>query len=812
MSLSILHNVSAAVANRLLAVNDAGVSRSVARLSAGTRVLAARDDAAALAIGSGLRAEVASLKQASVNAGQAASMLQIADGAAAQIDKLLVRMGSLAVQSGSDQVSDVERAMLDTEFQTLSAEVDRIAKSTEFSDRKLLEGDVDNGVVFTIRSDVANGALKLAGAALELGDSFSQADLIAGRVTYSHDGSATASDRLIVSVADGNGNVIGTLAGEGSRDLFETAEYEAGTGLDNVFASTAYARGATGQGVTVAVIDSGIDLDHPDFQTNLVGAVDLKDDTVDGLFYDFPANSFTAGGGEIGRISLADFDAGVDLFTTGLVPTFNVTGTADAAVATLNAGGVDYRATVNLNTGGVSQTLGFTLTEVSGTKTVDITVNADLDTGAITSTGPLLVQFSTPTTADGNDDNPGPDAGHGTHVAGIIAAERNGDGTHGIAYNARLLAVNVGEDGGGVDFRNVADGIDYAVANGADVINLSLGGAGSFTPLSDAISRAVNAGVVVVASTGNDSLNEPAFPASFAIDPDARGMLIAVAATDDDNALASFSNKAGVVADFTVTAPGVAIISTTNDGLTGSNSGTSMSAPMVSGAIALLRETFTDLSGQEIANLLMRSTDDLGEAGADRTFGRGLINLDKATASQLALSFNISATATVTGSVNVASEATVALDRVLLDYTDAYEGRVDVADRGFTYKVGTGTEESDRLDIAIGALTANALSLDTASIATAAGAEQASDAVTAALDTLVQVRSRIGASQNRLAIAINSLAAMTENTEAARSQLLDLDIAQGMMQFTSEQILTQASVSMVAQANQQAQLLLRLLN
>ena len=84
--------------------------------------------------------------------------------------------------------------------------------------------------------------------------------------------------------------------------------------------------------------------------------------------------------------------------------------------------------------------------------------------------------------------------------------------------------------------------------------------------------------------------------------------------------------------------------------------------------------------------------------------------------------------------------------------------------------------------------------------------------MTAALDTLVQVRSRIGASQNRLAIAINSLAAMTENTEAARSQLLDLDIAQGMMQFTSEQILTQASVSMVAQANQQAQLLLRLLN
>ena len=134
MSLSILHNASAAVANRILAANEAGVSRSVARLSAGMRVIAARDDAAALAIGSGLRAEVASLKQASVNAGQAASMLQIADGAAAQIDKLLVRMRSLAVQSSSAQISDVERAMLDTEFQSLTSELDRIAKSTDSGD------------------------------------------------------------------------------------------------------------------------------------------------------------------------------------------------------------------------------------------------------------------------------------------------------------------------------------------------------------------------------------------------------------------------------------------------------------------------------------------------------------------------------------------------------------------------------------------------------------------------------------------------------------------------------------------------------
>ncbi|MGF1611598.1 MAG: S8 family serine peptidase [Kiloniellales bacterium] len=812
MSLSILHNASAAVANRLLASNDAQVSRSVAQLSAGTRVLSARDDAAALAIGSRLRAEVASLVQASVNAGQAASMLQIADGAAAQIDNILVRMKALAVQAGSDQISNVERGMLDTEYQTLASELDRIARSANFNGNNLLEGDVEGGIVYTVRSGVESGTVKLAGKILGLGDSFTEADLIAGRVTYTHDGSATTNDRLILSISDSQGKVIGRQAGELDRTQFQTQEYAASTALDNIAASSAYARGATGAGVTVAVIDTGIDLDHPEFQTNLVLAVDLKDDTVEGLFYSIPGGSFvSAGGGEVNQIDLLAFDPGVDLFTSGIVPTLDITGTADAAVITLNAGGVEYRATYNMNTGGVAMQLGYTLTEVGGSRTIDIALTSDFDAGGITSAGSILVQFDTPTTPDGNDDNLGPDAGHGTHVAGIIAAEKNGSGTHGVAYNARLIAVNIGEDGGGLDQRNLADAIDFAVANGADVINLSLGGSSIIAAVESAITRAVNAGVIIVASTGNDALDDPAFPAAFAIDPAARGMLIAVTATDNENELASFSNKAGLIRDFTVAAPGVAIISTTNDGATGSMSGTSMAAPMVSGAVALLREKFTDLSGHEIANLLFTSTDDLGLPGTDGTYGRGLINLNKATASQIALSFNISAINVVGGAVNVASEATVAIDRGVLRYTDAYVGRIEVANRSFTYKVGTGVSEADRLSVAIGSLTANSLELDDTSIGTGAGAETASKRVTAALDRLVAVRAEIGASQKRLAVATSNLAAMTENTEVARSALLDLDIAQGMMQFTSQQILTQASIGMAAQANQQAQLLLRLL-
>jgi flagellin len=103
-------------------------------------VLSAKDDAASLAIGSRLNTEVNALRQASVNAGQAISMLQIADGSMARATDVLTRMKTLAVQAGSGQLGATERNMLNTEYQSLLAEVDRIASDTEFNGVKLVNG------------------------------------------------------------------------------------------------------------------------------------------------------------------------------------------------------------------------------------------------------------------------------------------------------------------------------------------------------------------------------------------------------------------------------------------------------------------------------------------------------------------------------------------------------------------------------------------------------------------------------------------------------------------------------------------------
>ena len=153
MALNVISNFAANVAHRNLIVNDRMQTASLAKLSSGTRVVSAKDDAASLAIGSRLNAEVQAQKQAQVNAIQASSMLQVADGAMAKVSDILVRMKTLAVQAGSGQLSDTERSFLDTEYQSLLSEIDRIAADTEFNGVSLINGSSGTTTVLNGQSD-----------------------------------------------------------------------------------------------------------------------------------------------------------------------------------------------------------------------------------------------------------------------------------------------------------------------------------------------------------------------------------------------------------------------------------------------------------------------------------------------------------------------------------------------------------------------------------------------------------------------------------------------------------------------------------
>jgi subtilisin family serine protease len=164
--------------------------------------------------------------------------------------------------------------------------------------------------------------------------------------------------------------------------------------------------------------------------------------------------------------------------------------------------------------------------------------------------------------------------GHGTHIAGIIGAVgNNGLGTAGVCWTASIMAVRVLDATGAGDDVTITQGVNFAVANGAKVINMSLGGAGFSQALSDAITAAQNSGVVVVVAAGNDGVNNDVsgndtFPCNFP-----QQNLVCVAALNPNYALASFSNFGATSVD--VGAPGTNILSTfagtattTNDNFT----------------------------------------------------------------------------------------------------------------------------------------------------------------------------------------------------------------------------------------------------
>jgi subtilisin family serine protease len=198
----------------------------------------------------------------------------------------------------------------------------------------------------------------------------------------------------------------------------------------------------------------------------------------------------------------------------------------------------------------------------------------------------------------GNDNNPMDLDGHGTHVAGTIAAENNGFGATGVAYNATIMPVQVlGADGSG-SYSNVAAGVLYAVDNGADIINLSLGG-GSSPELTSAIQYAQSQGVVVVIASGNEGSSQPGFPANLASQ-----FGIAVGAVNRSNQLASFSNDAGFSPVDYVVAPGVNVFSTVPGNRYDSYNGTSMATPHVAGVAALMLSANPLLSPQQVINLL----------------------------------------------------------------------------------------------------------------------------------------------------------------------------------------------------------------
>jgi thermitase len=220
-----------------------------------------------------------------------------------------------------------------------------------------------------------------------------------------------------------------------------------------------------------------------------------------------------------------------------------------------------------------------------------------------------------------NDSNPMDTQGHGTHVAGIAGAKaNNGIGAAGVCPGCQLMAVKVFPDGSSsASHFAIAQGITWAADNGADVINLSLGGTSSSSTMQSAVDYAWQHGVVVVAAAGNSATSVPHYPGAYT-------NVIAVGSTTSSDTLSSFSNYGSWV---DVTAPGSSIFSTIKGGGYQSWSGTSMASPVVAGAAGLAFSGLAGATNTSVRAAVEQAVTDLGTPGRDTTYGYGRIDLSK---------------------------------------------------------------------------------------------------------------------------------------------------------------------------------------
>ena len=239
-----------------------------------------------------------------------------------------------------------------------------------------------------------------------------------------------------------------------------------------------------------------------------------------------------------------------------------------------------------------------------------------------------------------NDEHPNDDEGHGTHVAGTIAqSTENSLGVAGVAYGAALMPVKVLDQNGSGYYSDVAEGIRWAVDNGAQVINLSLGGSSGATYLEEALAYAAGKGVVIVAAAGNDGRSRLSYPAAY------NQYVIAVGATRYDKTKAYYSNYG---AGLDVVAPGGDTrVDQNGDGYVdgilqqtfGANptdfgyyfyQGTSMATPHVAAIAALVIAEGKATTTGAVKKAIESTATDLGAAGWDNKFGWGLANAGRA--------------------------------------------------------------------------------------------------------------------------------------------------------------------------------------
>jgi len=739
MGLSINTNVMSLNAQRNLGKSQNALSQSMTRLSSGLRINSAKDDAAGLAISDRMTSQIRGLNQAVRNSNDGISLAQTAEGALQESTNILQRMRELAVQSANDTNSASDRSSLQAEVNQLKQELTRIAETTSFNGKNLLDGTLNNAqfqvgananetISFSIDSaralDLGNESVSTTSAdgvasangiesATYSGNIANAAGDFMGTIATQNTGAdvngITAGETLTVTYADGSTDTAVVAIDDEASDIVTTLN-----ALDGVSASASNQIEMIGTLVgvgTVTINGGGTDV-VVDATATITSAATLLGEITGHANYIDGTAGFTAALNDAGTGVVLTNTTGDDFVVASSANTNAVTiaGLDGAAATTITGGGASAvgvasgRVTVALDDGltiesGAASTASYF--SAAGADTAVTTVKA----GSVDTSGENFVAAQTLTIV-GPEGSQTADISVNATANGIATAVNAVAADTGVSAEARTVATisNLSENG------SITFGLQGTQADDAVVTISATVTRTDLSSLAQAINNEAGAtGITAILSGSNDSIE-------------------LVQAEGYDIQISDFTHSAAI-------------------------------------------DSAVDVTGNQTS---MKITG--GEGTAVSLFDGG----DNPTLDSTVVGGNVSFSAS--DDFNVTSN-------------------VDATSTGGSIFSG----------LAGSANTSVLSSVDGVDITTVSGSADAIQTIDGAIAQIDTIRGDLGAIQNRFESTIANLSNVSENLSAARSRILDADIAQETSEMTKQNILQQAGVSILAQANQAPQLALSLL-
>ncbi len=778
--LSILNNVAATSAQNQMEITNTNMQKTLEQLSSGQRINSGADDAAGLSIADGLNANVAALNQSSQNATSGVGLLQVADGALAQVTSLLNRAVTLATEAANSGLTADQHAALNNEFTSIKTEIDNIGQTTTYNGSAIFGGGAGAG-----SQTQATDPNTLVSSAIDTTTAAANADTASGKLVVDAGGKtftftptggellgAFVNDINTQSQANGDG-IQASINATGSLVLADTAS-RGDIAIDKT--STFQATVDGGAAATPTFANEGLN------NTNVAeGAAGVSANTV--------VNPLTTGGTAI--------TGAISAFTGGVTAT-DATGTLEmaaqpAAASTVKVGGVTYtfqvaaigaagEVQIGANEKASLQNLANAINGSDGFNTTNALISAGSATdvvAGVNTDATLTLTANTAGTVAGTAAGAGNALG-GTSNATWKAAWDTGAtlAVNGVAATATFtlgtqnLAVGSTLDIGNTNYQFVANGTSTAghTATGATV----------WIALGTTVANTISATIAAINGSGDASV--VASPnASNPLNPEA--MVLTTAAT---TAAANNTTGSGVLTSAVVAGVTQNLIVTTD--------GTPQSFQVAAGAtvsdvINTINNAGTGITAAldtSTGKLMLTDTQDNGDIAVTDNASNELVNnLSGETLGGTTNGFGTPELMTSTNTMSV----------FLSDSTQTGTSTVNVA---------LNTFNSTNMGVAGQGIANNDLT-NTADAATAL------TAINTAISNVSALRGNLGSGVNQLQAATNVISSQTQNLTTASSNITSADIGQTVANMTEFSILSQTGMAAMAQADQMQKGILTLL-